>query len=257
MSLLRTALERLSRHRVIKRRFSSRFNHVPLMVTPDSALKYAFRKNLDAVDPLLLDVVDKHIKAGDVVWDAGANVGLLSFAAATRVGPTGQVLAMEPDPFLCHLLTSSCRLPDNQNLKVNVLPVAVSDHIGILTLAIGKRGRSSNHLVGLKGSAETGGQRALQLCMSIHLDAVLDQMGHGPNFLKIDVEGAELMVLQGAREVLKSYRPIIHCEVSLHHRQEVADLLLAHGYELFDAQQPHEAQTPLPTASYNTLAIPH
>ena len=44
------------------------------------------------------------------LFDIGANLGLFAFAAASQAGPTGDVIAIEPDPFFVHLMVRSCRL---------------------------------------------------------------------------------------------------------------------------------------------------
>ena len=87
--LLQSAAERLSRGVVLKRRLPARFHGIPLFVTPESSLRYWFW-SLDRVDPMLLRCAGELVSEGDVVWDAGANVGLFSFAAAARAGPSGR-----------------------------------------------------------------------------------------------------------------------------------------------------------------------
>jgi hypothetical protein len=68
------------------------------------------------------------------------------------------------------------------------------------------------------------------------LDAFFDTHERGPDFLKIDVEGHELAVIEGARRTIESHRPTLLIECEARHRvdgdvQPVFDLLLSHGYE--------------------------
>jgi hypothetical protein len=64
-------------------------------------------RDISKISPELFSLAEKLIRPGDVVWDVGANVGLFTFAAAAKTGPTGKVLAIEPDPWLGTLLRRS------------------------------------------------------------------------------------------------------------------------------------------------------
>lgn len=96
MTAFRRLAERLSRGRVLKRHLPREFGGGSVYVTPDAALRF-WRQNLYKADPMLFDAARELVRPGDVVWDVGANVGLFSFATAALAGPTGQVLAIEPD----------------------------------------------------------------------------------------------------------------------------------------------------------------
>ena len=98
---IRRLVETLSRNRVVKRRLPQDLGGGTFYASPDAALRYWLPWG--EYDPLLIDVARKLVKPGMTVWDVGANVGLFSFAAA-HLSRT-QVLAIEPDPFLAHLIT--------------------------------------------------------------------------------------------------------------------------------------------------------
>ena len=74
--------------------------------------------------------------------------------------------------------------------------------------------------------------------------------------LKIDVEGAELLCLRGASELLRGVRPVVLCEVSESNAQGVGALLREAGYELFDASLPLQDRRPRERPVWNTLALP-
>jgi hypothetical protein len=76
-----------------------------------------------------------------------------------------------------------------------------------------------------------------------------------PNFLKIDVEGAEAMVLKGARRLLSEIHPTIYIEVGSEANDEVTAILKDNRYVLFDGSKPLQGQKPLPSCTFNTLAI--
>jgi len=144
MQMLRTLAERLSRGKFLKRTLPSRFGHAPLYVSPDSQLKY-LKFGDDAFDAELLKVIDEYISEESVVWDIGANVGVFSIGAAT-IAKKGSVLAVEADIWLAWLIGRSLLLKENDGLKIQVLPSAISDRNGIATFLIASRGRASNSL---------------------------------------------------------------------------------------------------------------
>jgi FkbM family methyltransferase len=222
-------------------------------VTPDAALRY-WRWNLEKIDPTLLAAALELIRTGDQTWDIGANVGLFSFAAAACAGPSGRVVAIEPDTQLVELLRRSARLQSASQSSVDVLPVAVSDRAGLAEFLIAARGRSSSHLAGT-GYSETGGTRAKQLVPTITLDWLLEQYGP-PAVVKIDAEGAEIHALLGAERLLSVARPRLLVEVAGENAPAVTSILKRHHYALFDADVPSHRRGRLDQAVWNTVAFP-
>jgi FkbM family methyltransferase len=194
------------------------------------------------------------IKVGDVVWDIGANVGYFSFAAAGVSGVKGRVLSIEPDYWLVELLHRSANANGDRMAKVDVLPVAVSNSQGIKRFHIAARGRAANYLEGAN-LREARASNASALVPTVTLDWLLEHCS-APSVLKIDVEGAEAQVLQGAERLLNTVRPAILCEVGSENSAQVSECLSANGYLLFDADCPKAQREPLRRAPWNTLAIP-
>ena len=204
---------------------------------------------------MLLGAARSLIKAGDVVWDVGANVGLFSYASLGLVGPTGQVLAVEPDPWLAGLIADSSRLRENVGRPIRVLAVAVGEQLGVVKLNIAQRGRATNYLHGVSPSSQVGGIRAEIDVVCVSLDWLLDAYP-APAVLKVDVEGAETLVLRGAHRILRDARPKILCEVAEQNRPAVMEILLGAGYRLFDANRPIRDAPPLSQCAWNTIALP-
>jgi FkbM family methyltransferase len=192
---------------------------------------------------------------GDVVWDVGANVGLFAFAAAARAGPTGNVYAIEPDTWLVGLLRRSAGLEAANRAPVHVLPVAVSNTVGVSRFHIAKRDRATNYLESCGYSAQAGGVRETQWVITVTLDWILEQIP-APNVLKIDVEDAEDRALAGASKLLSSLRPRILCEVSQRNASTVSKILHSFGYTLFDASADRSKREPLENPVWSTLACP-
>jgi FkbM family methyltransferase len=251
---LRALAERLSRGRVIRRRLPPDLGGHRLYVTPDSALKL-WRRDLRRADPLLLDVAAELVRAGDTVWDVGANVGLFAFAAAFLAGAEGRVLAVEADDWLTSLLRRSAGSLPAAHAPVDVLTAAVSDAVGIAELSIASRGRAGNHLIDLAGSSQTGGTREVHKVAAVTLDGLLDALP-APHVLKLDTEGAEVRCLRGAERLLATCRPKIFCEVTAENAEAAGSILRRHGYLLFDAEVPAADRRPLPKPVWNTVALP-
>jgi FkbM family methyltransferase len=241
----------------LRRRLPRVFQDLPLYVSPEASLRY-WRPNLATVDPMLFDMALEMVKPGQAVWDVGANVGLFSFCAAALAGPSGSVLAIEPDFWLAHLLTRSVQGLSRHRgtvAPVAVLCAAVAEHTTVSEFQIAKRGRAANHLAGVQGSSQVGGSRYSQQTITVSLDFLLEHFPP-PSVLKIDAEAAEVKVLQGAAKLLRIARPIIWCEVSTENSDAVANLLHQDGYEIYAAALRPAERTALHRASWNTLAIP-
>jgi len=252
--MIRRLAERLSRGIVLRRRLPARFKRLPLYVTPEASLRYW--RSMSQVDPMIYDMAAELVKPGSVVWDVGANVGLFSFCAAALAGPSGFVLAVEPDLWLANLVSRSSQRLTTERYecsRVAVLCAAISDSFRVSELQIAARERASNYLREASGSTQTGGPRRIQPTICMTLDSLLDRFP-APSVLKIDTEAHEVAVLRGAQRLLHSARPAIWCEVLPENAEDVTGLFHTADYELYGAQtQPHP---PIKRAWFHTLALP-
>lgn len=151
----------------------------------------------------------KRLKPGDTFLDIGANVGFFSLCASRRVGEKGAVYAFEPAP--------ETRKSLNRNLELNgvrnviTVPVALSDSMGSGELFLNAKHNSG--AASLHQSPDSGG--AVEVKLDTY-DNFAEKNGLPvPALVKIDVEGAEMNVLRGMRELLsRPDRPPIILEVS-------------------------------------------
>ncbi len=247
---MRSLLEKYTHQFILRRRLPTQFGNRPLYVSSEGGLRY-LKPTLDNADPVIYQVVSQFIKPGYTVWDIGANVGLFSFSSAHQVGHTGGVLAVEPDIWLNNLLRKSALA--NPDVHVDVLPVALSNQIGVSRFNIAVRARSTNFLAEVVGSTQTGGIRHTVLVPTMTLDFLLTQYNR-PDFVKIDVETAELLVLTGGERLLTETRPAIFCEVSSENAKAVGNLFRQHNYQLFSMETGSPVSTDKPDDS--TLALP-
>ncbi|MGH3274076.1 MAG: FkbM family methyltransferase [Streptosporangiaceae bacterium] len=248
--MIRTGLERVSHRLVIKRQLPPPFDTAHIYASTEGGLRY-LRPQMASIDPALLALVRECVHPGSVVWDIGANLGLFSFAAAVAAGPSGHVVAVEPDASLIALLRRSAGV-NQRHAQVEAVPAAVTDHFGVSRFHIARRNRSTNHLDGF-GTAQTGGIRSTELVLTVTLDWLAEHFPK-PDVIKIDVEEAELVVLRGAETVL-SMLPTLICEVAARNSVAVQEVLAGHGYTLYDGEQPATNRVPAKLAPANTLAI--
>jgi FkbM family methyltransferase len=245
--LLRLIIARAGHNRSFHRRLPHDLGRLRIPASLEGGAKY-LRPNMEAIDPILLRFARKYVRSGCTVWDIGANVGLFSFAAAARVGQTGMVLAVEADGWLANNLRRAARW-NASRARVVVVAAAVAEQCGIAEFTVAKANRAANYLSAASGSSVTGGVRDVQYVPTVTLDA-LARCFPLPEALKIDVEGAEVAVLNGAASVLL-HRPVILLEVSAATRSAVAQALGKYGYRYWDAES--GVRVTLPT--FNTIAI--
>ena len=249
---VRRAFEWASRGVILKRSLPQDLGGSRLYVTPEARLAF-WKWNISTTDPSLFDRARELVSAGSIVWDVGANVGLFSFAASALAGASGRVFAIEPDQLLVSLLRRSLGSMVKQHASVDILPFAISNSVDLQRFCIAQRSRASNYL-SVAGLSETGGCREEYLVMTVTLDWLLLRLPP-PTILKIDVEGAEHLVLEGAQEVLSLYKPVVLCEVSEPNISSVTRVLKTNGYSLFDADLPISSRSESSSATWNTLAI--
>ncbi|MEO2033952.1 MAG: FkbM family methyltransferase [Planctomycetaceae bacterium] len=251
--MLRSIAERVARRIVIRRRLPSAFGRRPFYATPDSALAY-LKPGFAAFNDLIA-VAAEFVQEGDCVWDIGGNVGIFSFLSSHRVGDSGTVVCVEPDPVLASLIQRSAQLPQNLDRAIHVLCAAVSSTTEVAQFSIAERGRSSNSLQKTGHRTQAGGSRYTQFVPTITLDTMLSAFSP-PTFIKIDVEGAEQLVLEGGRKLFEQYRPRLYVEVGPQQFTGVTAILRSLDYQVFDGTQPIAGQQPGATCVFNTLAVP-
>jgi FkbM family methyltransferase len=252
MGHLRTFAEKLSRNRVFLRYLPGDLNAAPIYVSPDASLSH-WNPRLESD---LFNLARQFVHPGDTIWDIGANVGLFTIAAAQKAGPQGSVLAIEPDIWLASLLQRSALAQRPDAASINIFPVAVAKAVGLETFHIANRNRASNHLASVPEHSQAGGIRETRQVLSITLDWLLDQTSDQtpPTLVKIDVEGAEIDLLNGAHRLLTEVRPILMCESQHRNRPATTTIFHRYGYKLYDWNT--NPRVEVQTAAFNTLAIP-
>jgi FkbM family methyltransferase len=167
------------------------------------------------------------LQSGMTFYDIGANFGWLSLIAARIVGPQGKVLSFEPLDENAHIVEHNIRA--NKFVNVTVLPIALGNNDGPARFLLSSQpswgmladmGKKPGEFVGV--TAVTA--RRLDT-------AVREYRLPAPQVIKIDVEGAEIDVLHGAKDTIAGSRPLMFIE--LHETNTaVADILTLYNYKV-------------------------
>ena len=148
-------------------------------------------------EPFNTKALIEHIREGDVIYDVGAHVGYYSAIASLLVGQKGSVIAFEPRPINIAFFKKHMRINDLGN--VELVEAGVSDktgegsfqaNTGTGTGHLSENGNITVKVVTLDGLYRTG------KCPK-------------PDLIKIDVEGGEMAVLEGAREMIEESKPTL------------------------------------------------
>jgi FkbM family methyltransferase len=150
----------------------------------------------------------RFLRPGHVVLDVGSHVGLHLEQFLDLVGPSGRAVAFEPIPALADALASKYR--DRSN--VDIRNMALADKPGrsaflVLHKALG--------MSGFKQRAGSGDQGAEKITVEIDtLDRQASDLRR-LDYIKIDIEGAEIDCLRGARQTVNRFRPLISVEYGM------------------------------------------
>ncbi|HTV33447.1 MAG TPA: FkbM family methyltransferase [Methylocella sp.] len=149
-------------------------------------------------EPHIAKLIRSNLAPGHVFVDIGANVGVMSFHAATVVGPSGKFISFEPDEDNARNYLRGV-LENNFESFVRLYPLALSAKASLFSL----EGGSNTYLTMPKA-----GQRLTQ---SVRGDEILANEER-IDFIKIDIEGHEPFALEGLDETIRRHKPLILCE---------------------------------------------
>jgi FkbM family methyltransferase len=145
------------------------------------------------------------VHPGQSVWDIGANIGIYTLLTGRQVGPTGHVAAWEPSPATYMILRDHVRANELPWCQTIQAAIGESDG-GTLPLALISRSGldPTNRL------CWTTGARGITVPVGT-LDAWVKRLGWAPDYVKMDIEGAEVLAFRGAKGLLApgGPRPVI------------------------------------------------
>jgi FkbM family methyltransferase len=185
-----------------------------------------------------IDLFNKLINKEQTVIEIGGHIGYFSLLFSSLVGEKGKVLVFEPGEN--NLPYTRKNLSQCNNIKL--IEKAASDTNGMLTFYIENLTGQNNTLVkdydvftaNSEVSFVESSYQKVEV-ESVRIDDFILENKIFPNFIKIDVEGAELMVLQGMTECLKNIKPILMVELT-NNNKDVIDLVKSYGYEVYNPE---------------------
>jgi FkbM family methyltransferase len=149
-------------------------------------------------------LLESHLAPGGVVIDVGANIGYMTLIAARAVGPTGTVIAIEPHPDNVALLRDNLAR-NGMAKRVRVVSAAAWDAPGTVDLAECEDNTGDHRVETLTN------ERSVLQVEAVTLDDVVPDSLH-VDLIKLDTQGTEHHVLEGAQTVLARDRPIVLSE---------------------------------------------
>lgn len=166
---------------------------------------------MDGYEPVESAFVRANLREGDVFLDIGANIGWFTMLASTIVGGSGHIHSFEP------------RKPTVDYLRRSVQANALSDLISVHDVGLADR-NGEWHLAWAKGTSNPGSSCLMEDAgganlntIAITLQALDDLAIDKVDFIKIDIEGAEMLAMNGGSQTIARNRPVVMSE--LHPKQ--------------------------------------
>jgi FkbM family methyltransferase len=153
-------------------------------------------------EPKLARIMARHAKPGAMILDLGAHVGMHTLMFSRRSGSSGRVLAVEPSPATAGLLMQHLKWNGSDN--VELIEAVVGDQEREVAFAyrpdpIDSGGFSNSLAYDIGGETRTVRMTTIdRICA-----------GGLPDLIKMDIEGAELLALRGARDTLARAAPVL------------------------------------------------
>ena len=181
------------------------------------------------VEPEVQAILQRIVRPGMNVYDIGANIGFFSLLAAKLAGANGRVVAFEADPEIAERLWEN--VGRNGGAPIRVEEKAVWSSAGEVSFARADVQQSPDRGLGhVTGVQEASGESATIRIPAVALDEYFSASG-APDFIKCDVEGAEVEVFRGAQKLLEEKRPAILCEMhGDENRRRVTEQFTRLGY---------------------------
>lgn len=208
----------------------------------------------ESYEPELI-YLEKLLDRGKVFIDVGANLGIYALVASKIVGDTGQVVAFEPSTQSFPVLQENIRR--NKLPNVSAFPLAASQKRGTAKLF-----RGPNPAFNSLGK-DPSWKEETEDVVTDSLDSFLSRAGiNRVDLIKIDVQGAEELVLRGAMNILTSSHPAVIFEIYPEGTAPLGlppygawDLLNSHGYKFFVIRTGRACPTTCPPAWGNVVAV--
>ncbi|MBU6430874.1 MAG: FkbM family methyltransferase [Patescibacteria group bacterium] len=183
------------------------------------------------------DIFRSKIKQGMTIIDIGANLGYYAAIAARRAGERGLVIAFEPEPNFFKLLSKNI---SRNNLKnASLFEMAIADKNGKMELFLSNENKGNNSLIqseNLKTSVRVKSVTLDDFITSRKIEKV--------DIVKMDIEGAEILAIEGMKKTLIKHKPLLFLEFSPHsivklnrNPTDFISILSGMGYSIFEINE--------------------
>lgn len=182
-------------------------------------------------------MLNEFIQENFHVVEAGAHIGSETLLIASKVGKLGKVYAFEPNPIVM------------KRLRVNILLNDWGDRVDIFDIALGEKEGEISFYIKSEETPNQGMSSKYQFDNNvIEIIAIQQTLDHWVatqkiprvDFLKMDVQGAEMDILNGASETIERYKPTIFMEAddsiqsdSMHTVRDLYEKMTSSGYNLY------------------------
>lgn len=184
-----------------------------------------------ACEPEVVHLMRRVLREGDLAIDGGANIGFMTMIMSRLVGPQGRVEAFEPSTINYKKLMANLTLNSTENVFVVNSPLWSEPGDVVLHQGVDS---GSSSLMPFNGALNT------IPCRGLVLDVWFGMYDYTPRLLKLDIEGAELHALIGAKNMLSRGIDFISCELNLEALErfgttqtDLRGFMLDRGYDTF------------------------
>jgi FkbM family methyltransferase len=158
-------------------------------------------------EPEFMDIITDEITEGMVAFDLGANIGYITLIMADKVGKSGHVYAVEPDPRNFAILEKNIQL-NNYTERISSYQTAISNRNETCRFFLSK----SSNLGSLRATGNTKG--AIDVTAQTGDAFFSDKLQ--PDFIKMDIEGAEVEALEGMLKTLEKKKGVVKILMETH-----------------------------------------
>lgn len=193
---------------------------------------------LGTYEPELQKAIQDWVQPGMVVYDVGANIGYISLLIAKAVGSQGKVYSFEALPINIERLKQNI-LSGNTDVPITVVHAAVTDKDEPVEFLV----HESTSMGKVAGAA--GREVAYETRITVDgitLDTYQsDNSVPAPDIIKMDIEGGEVLAVEGMRRLLKEHHPILFIELhGPESARAVANVLDLYGYTAYHMKAQHK-----------------
>lgn len=170
----------------------------------------------------LLEFGHNFLKDGDTILDIGANYGVYCLAFSS-IGQNTKVIAVEPFNFYKNIITENAKI--NKFKNISFVNKVISNHNGFCNLDYSRSYTTASIIKKFRL------KKKIKKIKSITIDNLIKKLNIKKlNFIKMDIEGAELLALEGAKKTIKKFLPTIAMECSI---KDYSKIKLNKGYKKF------------------------